>query len=120
MYNKRSNKYNVKSTILEIKSKYDVTEAGSTLLLAEEAFNEGNYSKAKKLALKAKSPALGIDQDGIPNEEDFTPYIKNEYIYIGIRVLILLIIVGILTIPIQKRKKVGKNKNPLYINYNLF
>jgi len=44
-----------------MKLKYNVEEAQAILFQAEEAFNKGDYSKTKELALKAKSLALDID-----------------------------------------------------------
>ncbi|MBW9221984.1 hypothetical protein KKP97_02940 [Methanothermococcus sp. SCGC AD-155-C09] len=92
-----------KSTISQIKSKYNIKEAESLLSQAEEAFNKGDYSKAKKTALEAKSLALDIDQDSIPNEEDFAPYINNYYIYSIIIAIILILAVNYYTS--RKRKK---------------
>ena len=78
-----------KKTISE-ESSYNVQEAKITISKSESAFKAGKYDEAHSYALKAKSLALDIDQDGIPNREDFAPYIKNEYIYAsGITILLV-------------------------------
>jgi len=80
----------VKLIISQIKTKYNVKKAEDILHQAEEAFKRGDYSKAGELTLKAKSLALDIDQDGIPNEEDFAPYVNNYYLYTSGAVIFLM------------------------------
>jgi len=100
-----------KITIYQIKSKYKVEEAEILLFLAEQAFNEGDYYKAIDLALKAKYLAFDIDQDGVPNDEDFAPYIKNEYIYAsGIAIILILAMLGKIYHNYRKKKKEYKRK----------
>ena len=47
-----------KETVLRLKSKYNVKEAEDILSKAEEAFKNGEYFKAFKLALKARKRAI--------------------------------------------------------------
>lgn len=71
---------------------FNVAEAEALLSQAEQSFEVGNYEEAKALAENAAAMALDIDQDGVANEEDFVPTIKNVYIYAAIPVAILLLI----------------------------
>ena len=73
---------------LEKSKGFDVTEAESLLSEAELAFNEGDYKRALELASNARILALDIDQDGVINDEDFAPTIKNIYIYICVGIII--------------------------------
>lgn len=63
-------------------------EAEFLLSQAEEAFDAGDYKKAKEIAENAKTLALDIDQDGVPNDSDFAPTIKNIYVYSAGAVLV--------------------------------
>lgn len=95
-----------KSIISQIKPKYNVKEAESLLSQAEEAFKAGKYKEAYSYALKAKSFALDIDQDGVPNEVDFAPYINNYYIYAsGVAIMLILVFSGKKYYTYRKRKK---------------
>ena len=60
--------------------------------------------------MKAKSLALDIDQDGIPNEKDIFPYINNYYIYAGIGILIIVVILASIGLVILLYKKRGDIK----------
>ena len=84
-----------RSTILKVKPRYNVKEAKSLLAQAEAAFKRGDYYKAEELALKAKSFAIDIDQDGVPNEKDSTPYTNDYFFYIpGIVIFLTLLYLG--------------------------
>ena len=49
---------------------------------------------------------MDIDQDGVPNEEDFAPYINNYYIYAsGIAITLISAISGKKYYAYRKRKK---------------
>jgi len=97
---------NTKKIISKMKSNYNITEAELLLYQAESAFEKGYYSKTYELAVKAKSLALDIDQDGIPNEKDFTPYINDYHIYISIITTFLLsLYLGNRYYTYRKRKK---------------
>lgn len=65
----------------------------STLTQSEKYFKEGNYSEAYLFAQRAYKVAIDIDQDGIPNRNDFAPTIKNIYIYTSIIIVILILVV---------------------------
>ena len=83
----------VRSVLSQEKSKgFYSAEAESLLSQAEHAFKAGNYEEAKSLAENVTALALDIDQDGVANEEDFAPTIKNIYIYAAIPIVILLFI----------------------------
>ncbi|MCD6255993.1 MAG: hypothetical protein J7J44_06960 [Deltaproteobacteria bacterium] len=84
------------------------TEADSLLSQAEEAFKQGKYKKAKLLAENATALALDIDQDGVSNEEDFAPTIKNIYIYAGTP-FALLVLAALTKVSLDVRKR-GKIK----------
>ena len=58
-------------------------DAENLLNSAVKAFNEGEYTDAKRLAEKAEAIAKDMDGDGAPNSEDFAPTIHNNYIYGG-------------------------------------
>lgn len=97
---------NIKKTVFKIKLEYNIEEAESLLFQAEQAFNKGDYVKAKELAIKAKSLALDIDQDGVPNKEDFAPYINNYFIYVsGITISLISLYLGKKYYTYRKRKK---------------
>ena len=61
----------------------------STLSQSEDEFKKGNYSKAYLLAGRGYKIAIDIDQDGVPNKNDFAPTIKNIYIYTCVTILFL-------------------------------
>ena len=80
-----------KSTLSQEKSKgFNIGKAESILFQAENAFNSGDYERARKLADESHSLVVDIDQDGVTNEKDFAPYISNYYIYAGIAVAFLI------------------------------
>ena len=100
-----------KSAIAQEKSKgFDVTEAESLLSEAEDAFEKGSYEKALEIVSNAKVLALDVDQDGVTNEKDFVPTIKNNYIYTGIGTIIFLIAFPIAFIYVRKKVKIEKEK----------
>lgn len=81
----------------------DVSNAESLLHQAEHAFSDGRYYEAIRLADQAYSITFDMDQDGLPNNEDFLPAIPNSYIYIGSGVGLIIIIIA--AIYIVKKKK---------------
>ncbi|MCD6255992.1 MAG: hypothetical protein J7J44_06955 [Deltaproteobacteria bacterium] len=98
-----------KSEIEKEKSKgFIVTESENLLSQAENAFSSKNYVKAKELADKSYSLATDIDQDGVSNEEDFAPTIKNIYIYAGTP-FTLLVLAALTKVSLDVRKR-GKIK----------
>jgi hypothetical protein len=68
---------------------FNVDEAEVMLEAAFKSFNTNDYFNAKELAIQARSLAIDIDQDGVPNSEDFAPTINNTYIYAGVFVFVL-------------------------------
>jgi len=79
-----------RNAILSEKDKgYNIHEAESLLSQAEEAFDAGDYKKAKEIAENARTLALDIDGDGVPNDSDFAPTIKNIYVYGAVAVLVI-------------------------------
>ena len=82
----------------------------STLSQSEDEFKKGNYSKAYLLAERGYKIAIDIDQDGVPNKKDFIPTINNTYIYIGLIILFLNLII-ILSYIRRKRAIAIKIKN---------
>ncbi len=81
---------NAKEAISSVREKgYNVKEAESLLSQAEQAFSAGDYAEARELAYRAKALALDIDQDGVPNDSDFAPTIKNIYVYGAVAVLVI-------------------------------
>ena len=81
---------NAKEAISSVREKgYNVKEAESLLSQAEQAFGAGDYAEARELAYRANALALDIDQDGVPNDSDFAPTIKNIYVYGAIAVLVI-------------------------------
>jgi len=81
---------------------FDVREAKSLLYQARKLFNNGKYTEAKNLAERAYSMAVDIDQDGIPNRDDFAPLVNNNLLYI---LLILLSLLCVLLIFIKIKYK---------------
>jgi len=71
----------------------DMAKAEALLSQAEQAYSIGDYSRAFELAEEAKTLALDIDSDGIPNDSDFAPTIKNVNIYAGAAVLLVVLAV---------------------------
>ena len=93
-----------RNTVLSEKNKgYNIHEAESLLSQAEEAFDAGDYKKAKEMAENAKALALDIDQDGVPNDSDFAPTIKNIYVY-GAGAVLVTAFAGV-GINIKRRKE---------------
>ncbi len=62
---------------------FSPSKAESILYQAKQEFSDGNYERAVELAKQAYQLAIDIDQDGVPNENDFAPEIPNNYIYAG-------------------------------------
>jgi len=98
------------STICNEKSKgFYLAEAETLLSQAEQAFKVGNYEEAKLLAENATALALDIDQDGVSNEEDFAPTIKNIYIYTGTPfALLVLAALTKVSLDVRKRRKIKR------------
>lgn len=96
--------------VKEEKSKGFVsTEAENLLSQAENAFSSKNYVKAKELTDKSYSLAMDIDQDGVTNEEDFAPTIKNIYIYTGTPIaLFVLAALTKFSLDVRKRGKIKR------------
>jgi len=98
-------------SVEEVIESFEVKGARSLLLKAEEAFNNEEYLKAEELGLKAKSLALDIDQDEVPNEKVFAPYIHNFYIYAsGIAIMLILAVSGKTYWNYRKSKKEYERK----------
>lgn len=94
-----------RNTVLSEKNKgYNIHEAESLLSQAEEAFDAGDYKKAKEMAENAKTLALDIDGDGVPNDSDFAPTIKNIYIYAGTPTA-LLVLAALTKVSLDVRRK---------------
>jgi tetratricopeptide (TPR) repeat protein len=84
----------------------DVAEVEVLLSEAEQAFKAGLYEETKRLAEKSRALVLDIDYDGIPNESDFAPTVKNTYVYIGASAVALGIVVSAsIGIFIYRRRK---------------
>jgi len=99
-----------KSAVQNAKSKgFYSAEAEVLFSQAEQAFEIGNYVKAKSLAENATALALDIDQDGVSNEEDFAPTIKNIYIYTGTPfALLVLAALTKFSLDVRKRGKIKR------------
>ena len=99
-----------KSAVQNAKSKgFYSAEAEVLFSQAEQAFEIGNYVKAKSLAENATALALDIDQDGVSNEEDFAPTIKNIYIYTGTPfALLVLAALTKVSLDVRKRRKIKR------------
>ena len=83
------------SSIADEKSKgFDVTGAENLLAQAQQAFDNDDYQTALELASEALELAVDIDQDGVPNDRDFAPGIKNIYIYAGGSAFAVVLIVS--------------------------
>jgi len=94
-----------RNTISSEKNKgFNVKEAESLLSQAEEAFDAGDYKKAKEMAENARTLALDIDQDGVPNDSDFAPTVKNTYIYAGAPIA-LLVLAALTKVSLDVRRK---------------
>lgn len=101
------------SAISQEKAKgFNVTTAENLLAQAQQAFQGENYQTALAWASRAKSLALDIDQDGVPNEKDFAPTIKNIYIYAGASafVLVLIGLTSSILILRMRRKRAEKER----------
>ncbi len=69
--------------ILEEAKGFNVAKAERLLTQAKEAFEARDYQISRKLKLEAGQLALDIDEDGVPNIDDFAPGVNNRYIYLG-------------------------------------
>lgn len=86
---------NAISSIAEEKPKgFNVAPAEDLLAQAQQAYQNEAYQTALELASKASKLAVDIDQDGVLNENDFAPTVKNIYIYAGASVFALVLIVS--------------------------
>lgn len=95
---------NVKSAISETKSKrFDVAKAENLLSQGEKELDLRNYERARDLVSQAYALAIDVDQDGIFNERDIAPTIKNVYVY-GFAVSLTLASVSFTGIKIRRRK----------------
>jgi len=79
----------------------------SLLSQSGDAYKKGNYWEAYILAKKGYAIAIDVDQDGVPNKEDFIPTIKNTYIYISLNILFINFIIILFYI---RRKRVITTK----------
>ena len=102
----------VRQVISEERAKgFDVAEAESSLSQAESAFDDRELGRAVELAATAKSLALDMDQDGVPNEIDFAPTINNHHIYGAAFLLVLGLVSATAGVSFRRRrKKVEKKK----------
>lgn len=82
-----------------------VSNEESLLHQAEQAFSDGRYYEAIRLADQAYSIAFDMDQDGLPNTEDFLPAIPNNYIYAGFGVGLVILITTIYGVRKIKAKR---------------
>jgi hypothetical protein len=89
----------------EMSKGYIVTAAADLLSEARARFRVGDYDGAKSLAEQAYSFAKDIDQDGVPNDEDFHPYINNNQIYIGVTYISVLLIAVLVGYVFSRRRK---------------
>ena len=62
---------------------------------AESLSQKGMYSKACVIAKEGLDLSVDIDQDEVLNDNDFAPLIKNEYIYIILVILSLILTTSI-------------------------
>ena len=62
---------------------------------AESLYQRGMYSKACVIAQEGLDMSVDVDQDGVLNEDDFAPLVKNEYIYIVLVILSLILTIYI-------------------------
>jgi len=81
-----------RNAISEAKAQgFNVEEAENLLSQAEQAYDSGDYEKARQLAEEAESIALDVDRDGVPNDRDFAPTINNYYIYAAIAISVIAV-----------------------------
>jgi hypothetical protein len=74
--------------------KVDVNKCSGLIAQSEASFAAGSYKDAFDSLLTARSLALDIDGDGVPNENDFAPYFNNIIIYVGSSLLAIGATVG--------------------------
>ena len=75
------------------------------LAQSEDAFNDGDYTRASEFAEEATVLVLDIAQDGTPNDADFAPDINNNRIYGGAAIfLICLTLISITGLKIRGRR----------------
>ena len=95
------------TAISDEKSKgFIVTDAEDLLSRAKTMFDLGNYSMARIFAEQAYSLARDIDQDNVPNSEDFAPYINNNHIYAGVAGSFIVAVLAGYAYARSKRKKI--------------
>jgi hypothetical protein len=63
------------------------------VLKADSFYQKGMFSEARNVAGEALKLSSDVDRDGIYNEDDFAPFINNNYIYVTI-VFLSLILLG--------------------------
>lgn len=98
-----------KTIVAENTKGFYLTQADAALALARQAFARGDYTQATAMAQEASRLIRDIDKDGVPNESDFAPTIKNSYIYSVIAAVALIIIgsmSGIIAYRIRRRRLV--------------
>jgi hypothetical protein len=92
--------------IVQEKSKgYRLAGAENVLNQGKQYFELGDYQKAYESSLQSMSLAMDIDQDGVPNELDFAPNIKNIYIYAGAPASVFVVFVLALSILIVRFRR---------------
>ena len=65
-----------------VKGRYGCSGGAEALLeMAREAFKQEEYEEAVKLAEKAVEATRDVDGDGVPNDVDIVPTVKNVYVY---------------------------------------
>ncbi|MCK4823294.1 PQQ-binding-like beta-propeller repeat protein, partial [bacterium] len=75
----------------------DTSEAESLLQQARDKMWNGEYTLAMSYAKKAEALVFDVDNDGVPNNEDFAPITPNNYVYGGVVFSLISLVVGINT-----------------------
>ncbi len=75
----------------------DTSEAESLLQQARDKRWNGEYTLAMSYANKAEALVFDVDNDGVPNNEDFAPITPNNYVYGGVVFSLISLVVGINT-----------------------
>jgi hypothetical protein len=89
----------------------NVAAAEDLLTQAQQAFQSENYQTALELAMEAKIHAVDIDGDGVPNDKDFAPTIKNIHIYAGASAFVFVLIVSSSSVlTLRWRRKRAENE----------
>jgi hypothetical protein len=78
----------------EMAKGYEVYKCLELTAQSEASFGAQSYKDAFESLVKAKNLALDIDGDGVPNESDFAPSFNNTYVYAGVSLLAIAVIIG--------------------------